>query len=70
MAVHLKREHDCLIAVDGTLYAKYPQFKQRMTSCLQVPLTCPARSKKSSSTAPYYVKRALLKSPTTAKNRL
>jgi len=38
VAVHLKREHDCLIAVDGTLYAKYPKFKERMTSCLQLML--------------------------------
>jgi len=35
VAEHLKREHDCLVAVDGTLFAKYPKIKDRMLSCLK-----------------------------------
>ena len=35
VAVHLEKERDCLVAVDGTLYAKYPNFEKRMLRCLR-----------------------------------
>jgi hexokinase len=35
IALHQKRTNDCTVAVDGTVFLKYPHFKDRMMGALR-----------------------------------